>query len=134
MSRLTPIKLVGIDQPLEVMQGDSVNLQIRVKRENGNPADLSAAIIKFVLAYTEDSWDKPIFEAEIDDGNLTWVDLPLCVFGIYIPSEALEDLKFPLKQPKRLICKYKITYSIEGFTVSKVSRTLFFSDFIINRK
>lgn len=127
------MSMTAIDLPLEIVQGDSMLLKFRGRYENGNAPDLTTAAINFNISYTEDSRNASIFEASLDNGLVTWEDEAKCIFRVYIPNNALLNVKFPLKQPKQLICKYNLSYSIMGFSDFNTFRTLFASTLTIYR-
>jgi len=123
-------------QDIEIEQGDTVNFEFKVKYKNGNPVDLTATGIYFQLAYTEDSWNKLIWEGVLKEdtsNGIKWINSNACHGEITIPHEPLMQVKFPLKQPKRLTCKYRLFFQVDELD-PVVSRTLFDGKFIINRK
>ena len=127
------MSMTAIDLPLEIIQGDSMLLKFRGRYENGNPPDLTQADINFNISYTVDSKNASIFEASLDNGLVTWEDEAKCIFKVYIPNDALLNIKFPLKQPKQLICKYSLSYNVTGYSDFDTSRTLFASTLTIHR-
>jgi hypothetical protein len=128
------VDLQAVNQDIEVMFGDSLDLSIQVLVDNGNPADLSIADIYFKLAYSEDTFSKPILDLKIGDTRLYWKDIPKCIFNLHLNPEDMASIKFPLRQPNKVSCKYAIGYVITGFGNKVASRTLYVGNFIIHRK
>ena len=124
------------NQDIEMEQGDTVNFEFRVKYQNGNPVDLVDTSLYFQIAYTEDTWNDLIWEGVLNNttqNGIKWINSGVCHGEITIPHEPLMLVKFPLKQPKKLICKYRFFFIIEEI-IPTVSKTLFDGKFIINRK
>ena len=128
------VDLQAVNQDIEVMFGDSLDLSIQVLVDNGNPADLSIADIYFKLAYSEDTFSKPILDLKIGDTRLYWKDIAKCIFNLHLNPEDMASIKFPLRQPNKVSCKYAIGYVITGFSNKVASRTLYVGNFIIHRK